>query len=142
MKNTSSPSPRKRALLATLVLAAPLVIGLCMEVSPARATLFGIEGPGCMAAAFLGDIVCLGCGLTRSTALLVQGEWQTATTVHPGGWLVVLFCLAGVLVNTDIARRSYRSPIHRRLQRTGHWAFATGILGIWVARVLTQTPAT
>jgi len=119
-----------------LLLAAPLVLGLCIEASGERATLFGLEGPGCLVSDNLGQAACPGCGLTRSTALLMHGQWGAASAVHPAGWLVGLLCGLGVLLYADIARRGQRTRTHHRLLRTGQWTFATAIVAVWLARWL------
>ena len=126
---------RLRATIAVLLLAAPLAIGLCLEATPEKATLLGWEGPSCLVADHLGEAACPGCGLTRSTALWVQGDFAGSTAAHPVGWLVVLLCAAGIALYTDIFRRGQTTSLHRRLLRSGRWAFASGIVAAWVLRL-------
>ena len=130
----STTSERRRALTAAVVLSAPLVLGLCMQANENRAALCGIAGPTCPIGAVLGPTVCPGCGLTRSTALILHGDWAAATAVHPGGWIIVLLCAAGALLYADVARRGARTTTHDRLLRAGRVAFLTGIASTWLAR--------
>ena len=131
---------RRRSLLALLLLATPLVLGLCMQADIDQATLFGYGGPPCVLGEALGPQACPGCGLTRSTALVLDGAWGAATILHPAGWLVVLLCAAGVLIHTDILRRGRRPSGHTRLLRLGRWTFAGGLAVAWLLRMAVLTP--
>ena len=125
---------RRRSSLALLLLAAPLVLGLCLRADAHGVTLFGISGPTCAVGESFGQHACPGCGLTRSTALLLDGAWAEATLLHPAGWLVVLLCAAGLVIHTDILRRGRRTAGHVRLLRWGRWTFAGGIVLAWLLR--------
>jgi hypothetical protein len=104
-------------------------------VDAERATLLGHAGPTCPVGATLGPVACPGCGLTRSTALILQGDWSTAFAVHPGGWIIVLLCSAGALIHGDILRRGSASRRHRRLLRAGRWVLLLGLAGSWLWRM-------
>ncbi|MFQ5655432.1 MAG: DUF2752 domain-containing protein [Planctomycetota bacterium] len=117
-----------------ILLAAPLLLGLCIEGTGERATLCGVEGPPCLVGEALGERACPGCGLTRSTTLALHGDFRQAFAVHPGGLLVVVLCLAGILVRADALRRGGDSPGHEMLIGLGRRAFLIGMLAAWLGR--------
>lgn len=112
------------------------VVGSLVDASPERATLFGVEGPPCPSKLLLPDHGCPGCGLTRATALLLDGEAEAATRLHPGAWLVVVLAALGTLLRALLLGFPEKSDwIHRQL-RTGRVLFLAGLLAVWVARLL------
>jgi hypothetical protein len=96
----------------------------------------GLSGPGCPLGDALGSSACPGCGLTRSTALALHGDWVAALSLHAGGFVVVLACLAGIALHGHVLATRRRSPRHDALLRFGRFAFALGILGAWAARLV------
>ncbi len=132
----TEPGVRRRATLTALVLALPLLLGAWMTADAHEASLAGIEGPPCPVGATLGETVCPGCGLTRSTALSVQGRFDDAFAVHPAGMLVVLLCVSGLLVQADILRRGSSTETHRKLRRLGRLVFVAGLLAAYGIRIL------
>ncbi len=130
------PAAHRQSLYALALLCIPLMLGLFVVVDADRATLVGLEGPTCPVGASLGEAACPGCGLIRSTALVLQGQAAAATAVHPAGWLVVLLCIGGVLVHGDIVRRGRRTAAHRRLLSWGYVSFVVGLAATWVVRLM------
>lgn len=122
-----------------LLLATPLVLGLCLRADANAVTLFGWSGPACALGETLGPHACPGCGLTRSTALVLRGAWGEAAVLHPAGWLVVFLCAAGLAIHTQILWRGRRSASHEDLLSWGRWTFASGLVIAWLSR-LAWTP--
>lgn len=120
-------------------MSAPLALGVAIRADAQTATLFGIAGPSCPVGTTLGAAFCPGCGLTRSTAMVMQGDWAAATAVNPAGWLVVALCAAGALVYGDIALRGRRNPGHRRLLRAGRVIFLLGVATAWLTRMVSTS---
>lgn len=116
------------------------MLGICLTVDSENATLLGLSGPPCVIGEVLGPRACPGCGITRSTALVMHGAWYEALVLHPAGWMVVLLCAAGALVHIDILRRGARSANHDRLLRVGWAIFAGGLTLAWLLRLVVLTP--
>ena len=113
---------------------AVLVLATTANASREAATWFGIRGPVCPLGFLLGECACPGCGLTRSTAMVVQGRWGEALALNIGGFAVALLCLAAILLHADVLRRGCVSDRHLSLRRIGRWCFAGGIALAWVVR--------
>ena len=134
------PSALPRSIGLLLLCLLPLGVGWMVEVDRGSATLFGIEGPACPVGATLGEHACPGCGLTRATALSVQGRFPEALAVHPAGPAVAALALLGALVAT---RRLVRGGWPGRDRPSRAFArLAPPVLGFavglgWLARVLT-----
>jgi len=140
----SRPLPARSALhrswLALCILAAPILLGLCLSVEQGQATLFGLAGPACVVGEALGEHACPGCGLTRSTALVMHGSWRESFDLHPGGWLIVLLCAAGILVHADALRRGVITSAHDQLLRSGRALLVLGLAAAWIIKISTQAP--
>jgi len=113
---------------------AVLALGATATVSREAATWFGVRGPICPLGHLLGEDACPGCGLTRGTALVVQGRWHEALALNPGGFVVAGLCVAVVLLHLDVLRRGVVLDVHLRLRTAGRWCFVAGILLAWAAR--------
>ena len=134
-----SPLPTldcRRSWIMAGILAGALLLGVLVKADTERATLFGLEGPHCLLGSAIGETACPGCGLTRSTALLLDGEWGEATRVHPACWVVVMGCFFGLLVHLDILRRGRRTSVHRTILSVGHGVFVTGLTAAWLLRLI------
>jgi hypothetical protein len=129
-------SDRRRSLIASAILAVPLVLGWLASVDAESARWFGVEGPACTWRSLFGELACPGCGLTRSTALVVQGDWRLATALHPAGFAVVAACLGGLLVHGHVLLRGRRGPWHERLLSWGRRGFVAALLAAWGVRIL------
>lgn len=131
------PRTVRRAALGRLVVPG-LVLGIaaCATVDSQRAAWFGIEGPQCLVNRVLGPHVCPGCGLTRSTALAVQGRLAEAAAMHAGGIAVALLCLGAIFVHLDVARRGRVLDAHLALRSLGRKALLISVLGAWLWRIL------
>lgn len=113
-----------------------IAAGLAVEVSAEAAHWHGAEGPKCLVRGILGDEACPGCGLTRATALVLQGRWGDAWRIHAGGFVVALLCCAGIPLHLDILRRGEVRSVHRRLGRAGRWALLLGVVAPWLWRAV------
>jgi len=89
-------------------------------------------------------IPCPGCGLSRATAALLHGDWQTSVTYHAFAplFLVAFGLIAVVTVLPSSQRQAAISWVARMERRTG----ITGILLIllvvyWLARFLVYRAA-
>lgn len=120
------------------MLCAPLVLGLLVRVQGTRATLFGLEGPTtCVLGQWCGPAGCPACGLTRSTALTVQGDLGPALALNWAGPLLVLACLGGLALHLDILLRTgRRTRLHERLLGLGSAGLFLAVLLAWAARLL------
>lgn len=126
---------RRRSLLALLLFAAVLLLGLLMRADGEHAVLVGLEGPHCVLRGLLGEKACPGCGLTRSVVLVLHGGWGEAWDVHPAGFLVAALCLAGLIVHGSILFGRRRTEWHGRLLSLGYRIFVVGLLLSWLWRV-------
>ena len=111
-------------------------MGALARVGPGQASLLGLHGPPCPLGSLLGQQVCPGCGLTRATALTLQGQPGLALAVHPAGPLVALFALLGVVLNLLILARGQASPGQEKLLRLGRVTFSLGLILCWLTRLL------
>lgn len=111
-------------------------LGLAATATASRdaATWFGVRGPICPLGFLLGECACPGCGLTRSTAMVVQGRWSDALALNLGGFVVAALCVAGIALHADVLRRGRVLDRHLSLQKFGRWCFVGGIALAWVAR--------
>ncbi len=126
---------RSSSACAAALSALVLLVALLMHADTAHATLFGFSGLPCPAGTLLGESVCPGCGLTRSTALVMHGRFAEALRLHAGGFFVVFACLAGFLVHGHSLLVRHRSPRHDALLRAGRVLFVAGIVAGWAAKL-------
>lgn len=84
---------------------------------------------------------CPGCGLTRSSVSLLQGDWQTALHVHAGSPLLIL-CLGLIFVAAFLPeglRIRFSSAIAGIETKTGVSTLVAGaMLVYYLARVLSD----
>ena len=114
-----------------------LIVGSTVKVSSEEAHFHGVEGPQCLIRGVLGEEACPGCGLTRGTAFVLQGSWGSAWRIHPGGFVIALLCVGGVLWHgaslarwvPDSSREFHWSPWIRA-------AILLGVLLPWLWRTL------
>ena len=130
---------RRNALLAMIPPAAVLLLAATATVSRESATWFGHRGPICPTGYLLGEHACPGCGLTRGTAMAVQGKWQDAFAVNPGGFVIAGLCLAAIILHCDVWRRNRVLSLHLRLRSLGRWLLLVGILLAWAMRAFDLT---
>ena len=137
MAATGNPSPPslRPILLRTGLLLGGIAAGVGARVTTDGATWFGVRGPRCPLGACLGEIACPGCGLLRSTASALQGDFASAVAAHPTGLAVAGLLVAGTLLHFDILRRRRELPAHRRLRRAGHWTFVLSLAAGWLYRL-------
>lgn len=130
------PRAVRRAALWSLVIPS-LVLGLAAlaTVDSNHASWFGLEGPQCLVNRLLGPHVCPGCGLTRSTALAVQGRFAEAAALHAGGIAVALLCVGALAIHLDVVRRGRALDAHLALRSLGRWLLLGAVLGAWAWRL-------
>jgi len=119
-----------------VLLMVPLVVAPFMEVSPERATLLGVEGPICPSR-LVTDAGCPGCGLTRGTALVIQGRIPEALSLQPVALMVVAFSGLGVILRGDILWRNRMTSLHAALLAAAHRVFVVAVFAVWIGRLLT-----
>ena len=137
---TGTRSPRglrRSSLVALALIAAMFLVGALISATPNSATLFGFEGPSCPSRWVPGlrEAGCPGCGLTRGTALLLDGQFRAATAVQPAAWLVVGFALAAALLHAVRVTVPKKSAWTTRLFSTGRVAFLVGLVLVWAIRI-------
>lgn len=137
----SSARRGSRSLGMLTICVAVIAVASVVEVSPERAHIRGVEGPPCLVRGILGDDACPGCGLTRSTAFVLQGGWRSAWAIHPGGFVIALLCVLGVPLHFQEWRRSQSAGGKRRPERIRwalltRWAILGGVVAPWLWRLL------
>ena len=129
-------APIARAPLGALKRAALLMLlGLPLLAA------FRADFPLCPSAGLLG-IPCPGCGLTRATAALLEGQFAEAFALHPLAFaLAPLYASAMAAVAWDFvrgpratARQAKRSWVASRLFTVSAVALLVLTLGVWGAR--------
>jgi hypothetical protein len=93
-----------------------------------------VRGPQCPLGACLGPLACPGCGLLRSTAAALQGDFAFAFAAHPAGPVTALLLLGGALVSFDVLRVRHELPRHRAAVRLGRRVFVAAVIGGWLLR--------
>ncbi len=131
-----SPSKPWGSLGILAICVGVIAAGLAVEVSSDQAHWHGAEGPRCLVRGIFGDEACPGCGLTRATALVLQGRWREAWEIHGGGFVIALLCCAGIPLHLDILRRGEVRSVHRHLGRIGRWALLVGVVAPWLWRTV------
>ena len=103
------------AIRASLFAAALVAAGTA-DVSEDAARWGGMRGPVCLVGQCLGPHACPGCGLVRSVASAVQGDFAQSLAFHPGGFAVVIALAASfawdlaALASLSAPRRDRRFP--------------------------------
>lgn len=120
----------------TLGFAGALVVGYSARVTADGATWCGVRGPHCPLGRCLGPLACPGCGLLRSTAAALQGDFGLAFRCHPAGPVIAALLLGGLLLHFDILRRRCEMPVHRRWRHRGRQSFVAALLLGWSLRLL------
>jgi hypothetical protein len=131
-----SPEHARRSRLPLFVLVLPLLLGAVAEVDENHAAVFGIEASPCPLRLLAGERACPGCGLTRGTALAVQGEWSRAWNVQPAGIVVAALCALGLALRCWTRVDPHRTRLQAALLRRGPVLFTLGILAAWVVRLV------
>jgi hypothetical protein len=128
-------SPRAASALPFALCAGLLVVGALVDATPESASLFGLEGPECPSTHLIGDVGCPGCGLTRGTALLLDGELGAATRLQPAAWVVVALASLGALLHGAVLATGRKSAWIDRLLRSGRVVLVAGLLLAWFLRL-------
>lgn len=132
---SSNFEARRKSCFSLLVLGLMFAIGALVVATPQSATLFGINGPTCPSRWILPDHGCPGCGLTRGTALILDGEFRAANAVQPAAWLVVLLGAAAAALHAVGMVRPKNYAWIARLLSIGRVVFLIGLLTIWLVRL-------
>jgi hypothetical protein len=133
------PSQRRgpdRARLPLVVLLLPLQLGAVADVDEKHAAVLGIEAAPCPVRWLAGEHACPGCGLSRSTALAVQGQFLRSFHVHPAGVVVAALCALGLPIRLAARFGRIGPKMQVSLLRHGHKIFVLGILGAWLVRLI------
>ncbi|MEZ6038707.1 MAG: DUF2752 domain-containing protein [Planctomycetota bacterium] len=131
---------RRPALLFAVGSTSALAMAATADVTPEAATWFGVRGPYCPLGTCFGALACPGCGLVRSVAATVQGDFGAAWTFHPAGPVIAALLAGTALVHFDILRRRRELRGHRRLRRAGHVTFVLAVLAGWLLRLSSSAP--
>lgn len=134
---TRGEAARRRRLLGAVAMLAicsgTIAVGARVQVSVERAHWHSVEGPKCLIRGILGDGACPGCGLTRATALVLQGRTREAWEIHGGGFVVAFLCAAGIPFQADILRRGGRvTRAHILAGRAARIALLLGVVIPWL----------
>jgi hypothetical protein len=114
-----------------------LILGLLVDVSREHVRFFGFEGPPCLVERVLGNHhLCPGFGLSRSTALALQGEFVTSWGLNPAGLGVALVIVGGVLLHLICGVRGYFSKRMLALRMLGRCFFLGAVLVPWCFRIV------
>lgn len=127
---------RVRSTFWLVSFAACLGLAAGVTVDRDQVRLGSLSGSPCLVREIVG-LDCPGCGLTRSTALVVQRRFDEAWSVHPGGFAVVVFCVLGIGVQGAALRYGERgSRGRRRLTRRGSLALGFAVVLAWLNSVV------
>lgn len=132
----SQSGSTRRSRLPVFVLLLPLLLGAVADADENQARVLGVEATPCPVRLLAGEHTCPGCGLTRGTALAVQGEWGRSWNVHPAGILIAVLCVLGLALRFWMRVDPNRAPVHAVLLRHGHVIFVLGILAAWIVRLI------
>lgn len=131
--DTTRRSARADALLRAAILAGFLAAAWLAEGSPGRATLFGVEGPECPSRLVFPERGCPGCGLTRASAMALDGEVAASLALHPGGLVLVVCAAAALALHVHTLTSGRKSAWTLRLLRSGRVLLLVAILAGWIA---------
>lgn len=135
LPHPSHPSEVRRAsILPFALLAGFLVVAALVQATPTEAHLFGIAGPDCPSKWIAPSHGCPGCGLTRGTALVMDGAFSEAHRVHGAAGLVVALAALGALLHGSILITGKKPAWTDRLFRSGRFLMCAGLLAAWWLR--------
>ena len=126
---------RRHALLVLGVLLGLLALGRAIRVEAGEAQLAGWSGPGCLVSDHLGENACPGCGLTRASALTLQGDWRGAMDFHLGGIVLVGVFLFWAGLYAWMAWQGRLTTSMRRAVRLGRYVLILGVGIGWYLRI-------
>ncbi|MEM9379072.1 MAG: DUF2752 domain-containing protein [Planctomycetota bacterium] len=129
------PDVRRRSAVTLALLLGLVAVASLVEATPQAATLAGLEGPPCLARHVFGEVGCPGCGLTRATAMALDGDLASATRLHPGVWLVLGVAAIAAAVHGYVAVTGISAVWTGRVLRSARVALLGGLLLVWLARL-------
>ena len=133
-------TPRARHLGWLAVFLLPLAVGPWLSVTADTVRLGAVAAPPCLLARLLPGVGCPGCGLTRSMALTLQGQFTTAAGVHPLGLPLVLAAALGAVLQLRALWRGGHGAAMAPVARIARVFLAAGLLTVWLLRLLTLAP--
>ncbi len=109
---------------------------MVIQVQAGEARLGALSGPECQISRLVGDHACPGCGLTRSSALVLKGDFLSAFSVNAGGFFLVGVLVLWSLVHSWIVIRGHKSTTSIRWLVTGRRILLFGVILGWVMRLI------
>ncbi|MEZ6016138.1 MAG: DUF2752 domain-containing protein [Planctomycetota bacterium] len=129
------PPAARRSVVPFGLLVGYFALGRLIEANPDQATLFGVHGPACPSTWFVGSAGCPGCGLTRATGLLFDGQWSAAHQVHPAVSCVALLAALALALHALVLYRRERPEWVDGALRTGRALLALALVVGWAVRL-------
>lgn len=95
---------------------------------------FVIWGPAVCPVRNSVGVPCPGCGLTRATMALLEGDFHAALHFHPLVWLMLPIFVVMVIEEVYIFVRRDRLTLLARIPTIIWWPVGVTILVVWIAR--------
>lgn len=116
-----------------LILLSPLAVIGALAVTPALE-----DGPTICPFALCTGMACPGCGMTRAASRLIRGDLSSAVSFHPLVPAIALLAIGG-WVWFALRKAGKVQPISDRLLNGILIATLVALMGVWVARLVTET---
>ncbi len=130
---------RVEPLFWAILFGLTILLGFLAEVDLEHARFFGLESPPCLVETILGSHkLCPGFGLTRSTALAIQGRWGLAWSLNPGGIPMVIILFGGVFLYISAWAKGCFSPKMLMVRKLGRALFLGAVFFPWYFRIFFQ----
>ena len=128
--------PKRRYPKLRLQLLLMLALGgvvLAVEPQPQTATFAGYSLPDCTLREMTG-LPCPGCGLTRSTGYLTEGQWHEAWSINPASFALVTWWILEIALLVALIRRP--SAALERVRRRARYGLLAMVFIAWVAALV------
>ncbi len=113
-----------------------LVLGSMLKANGAEALLGSISGPECLIRTVVGEHSCPGCGLTRSSSLVLGGKFSEAWAVNVGGFFLVGTLALWSLVHSWIFVQGKRTAASVRWLTVSRHFLLFGVILGWILRLM------